>query len=134
MSGTFEIFDDGSGSYSLAEINIVTVKLKQGLFAYGYGPTFSLLGDDGNTYNFTNNIPNNNNTNNNNNNNNQNPFNNNGNYVPNNYPNFNEVIQYSGFTPATPTSNTVTYNTTSIILIISSIVFASYYYKIKYSQ
>lgn len=128
MSGSFDIFNDGSNMYPLAEINLVTLKLKQGLYAYGYPLNFSLIGTDGNTYNFINNLP-------------AptpppspNPFNNNGNYVNPNYPNFNDVIQYSGFTPATPTSNTVTYNTTSIILIISSVVFAGYYYKIKYSQ
>jgi hypothetical protein len=131
VSGTFDIFDDGTGSYSLAEINIVNVKLKQGLEAYGYGPTFSLLGDDGNTYNFINNIPNNNNTNNNNN---PSSFNNTGNFVPPDNPNFIPVIEFSNLNPATPTSNTTTFNTTSNILIISSVVLASYYYKIKYSQ
>ena len=117
----FYIFDDGTGSYSLAEINIINVKLKQGLQAYGYGPTFSLLGADGNTYNFTNNTPapapapapppsp-----------------------VPNNYPNFIPVIEFSNLNPSIPTSNTVNYNTTTIILIVSSIVLTGYYYKTKY--
>jgi hypothetical protein len=121
MSGSFDIFNDGSNMYPLAEINLVTLKLKQGLEAYGYGPTFSLLGTDGNQYNFINNIP-------------KPP-------TPepspdpnqnNNYPNFNDVIQYSGFTPSIPTSNTVNYNTTTIILIVSSIVLTGYYYKTKY--
>jgi hypothetical protein len=126
MSGSFDIYNDGSNMYSLAQINIVGVKLKQGLIAYGFPEQFSLLGTDGNTYNFTNNIqmptppPS------------PNPYNNGGNFVPNNYPNFNDVIQYSNLTPATPTSNTVNYNTTTIILIVSSIVLTGYYYKTKY--
>jgi hypothetical protein len=118
MSNYFYIFDDGTGSYSLAEINIINVKLKQGLQAYGYGATFSLLGTDGNTYNFTNNIPM--------------PAPAPAPAPPSPYPNFIPVIEFSNLTPAVPTSNTVNYNTTTIILIVSSIVLTGYYYKTKY--
>ena len=125
-NNVFYIFNDGSGSYPIAELQAIYAKLKLGWEAADYPAQFSLLGDDGTTYNFFNNIPvpppspvpNSNN--------------NNGNFVPNHYPNFNPVIQYSGFTPAAPTSNTVYASETTIILIISTVVLSEYYYKTKY--
>ena len=120
-NNVFYIFNDGSGSYPIAELQAIYAKLKLGWEAADYPAQFSLLGDDGTTYNFFNNIP-----------------------VPpapepspdpnqnNNYPNFNPVIQYSGFTPAAPTSNTVYASETTIILIISTVVLSAYYYKTKY--
>jgi hypothetical protein len=120
----FYIYSDGTGSYPIAELQAVYAKLRQGLQAADYGATFSLLGDDGNTYNFFNNLP-----------------------TPpapepspdpnqnNNYPNFIPVVQFEGFTPATPTSNTTSYaSETTIILIISTVVLSAYYYKTKYSR
>ncbi len=118
----FFIYNNGTGSYQISELQAVYAKLRQELQAADYGATFSLLGDDGNTYNFFNNLP-----------------------MPapmpapsptpNNYPNFIPVVQFEGFTPATPTSNTTSYaSKTTIILIISTVVLSTYYYKTKYSR
>lgn len=51
----FYIYDDGSGSYPVAQIQDIQAKLKAGLIAEGEPQYFSLLGSDGITYNFTNN-------------------------------------------------------------------------------
>jgi hypothetical protein len=57
-SNYFDIYDDGTGIYDLSVIAQVTANLQAGLIAYNEPPTFSLLGSDGKTYNFTNNISN----------------------------------------------------------------------------
>ena len=51
----FYIYDDGSGSYPVAQIQDIQAKLKAGLIAEGEPQYFSLLGSDGTTYNFVNN-------------------------------------------------------------------------------
>lgn len=119
----FYIFNDGTGSFPIAELQNVYAKLKQGWQAADYPAEFSLLGDDGVTYNFFNNLPT------------PPPMPAPPSPTPAPYPNFIPVVQFEGFTPATPTSNTTSYaSETTIILIISTVVLSAYYYKTKYSR
>jgi hypothetical protein len=56
MSQYFDIYDDGTGIYSLTVIQQVNTNLKNGLIAYEKPANFSLVGSDGKTYNFVNNV------------------------------------------------------------------------------